>query len=94
MINKFREIGVQIFPFMPVRFGRLARLNYRNHRKILIVDGLVGFTGGINVDDKYIKDDNILGHWTDTHLMIQGMECKLPAFCVSFRLAFCSPGKI
>lgn len=80
MINKFREIGVQIFPFMPVRFGRLARLNYRNHRKILIVDGLVGFTGGINVDDKYIKDDEVLGHWTDTHIRIQGMSVNFLHF--------------
>jgi len=80
IINKFREIGVQIFPFMPVRFGRLARLNYRNHRKILIVDGLVGFTGGINVDDKYIKDDDVLGHWTDTHLKIHGMSVNFLHF--------------
>ena len=80
MINKFREIGVQIFPFMPVKFGRLARLNYRNHRKILIVDGLVGFTGGINVDDKYIKDDEVLGHWTDTHIRIQGMSVNFLHF--------------
>jgi len=71
---------VQIFPFMPVRFGRLARLNYRNHRKILIVDGLVGFTGGINVDDKYIKDDDVLGHWTDTHIRIQGMSVNFLHF--------------
>ena len=80
MIDKFREIGVLIFPFMPVRFGRLARLNYRNHRKILIVDGIVGFTGGINVDDKYIKDDDLLGHWTDTHLKIHGMSVNFLHF--------------
>ncbi|MGB5360860.1 cardiolipin synthase [Eudoraea sp.] len=80
MINRFSEIGVKIFPFMPVRFGRLARVNYRSHRKILIVDGLVGFTGGINVDDKYIKDDDVLGHWTDTHLMIQGMSVNFLHF--------------
>lgn len=80
MIEKFREIGVLIFPFMPVRFGRLARLNYRNHRKILIVDGIIGFTGGINVDDKYIKDDELLGHWTDTHLKIHGMSVNFLHF--------------
>ena len=80
MIDKFREIGVLIFPFMPVRFGRLARLNYRNHRKILIVDGIIGFTGGINVDDKYIKDDDFLGHWTDTHLKIHGMSVNFLHF--------------
>ncbi len=80
MISRFREIGVKIFPFMPVRFGRLARLNYRNHRKILIVDGIIGFTGGINVDDKYIKGDEDLGHWTDTHLMIHGMSVNFLHF--------------
>lgn len=80
MISRFREIGVKLFPFMPVRFGRLARLNYRNHRKILIVDGIIGFTGGINVDDKYIKGDEVLGHWTDTHLMIHGMSVNFLHF--------------
>jgi cardiolipin synthase len=58
---------------MPIRFGKLARVNYRNHRKILVVDGKVGFTGGINVDDKYIHGDPALGHWTDTHLQVDGM---------------------
>ncbi|WP_276388630.1 cardiolipin synthase [Eudoraea chungangensis] len=73
IILKFQRIGVSIFPFMPVRFGRLARLNYRNHRKILVVDGEIGFTGGINIDDKYILDNDTLGHWSDTHLRIEGM---------------------
>ncbi len=80
MISRFRKIGVKLFPFMPVRFGRLARLNYRNHRKILIVDGIIGFTGGINVDDKYIKGDEVMGHWTDTHLMIHGMSVNFLHF--------------
>ena len=73
-LRRLRQIGVQVEAFMPVRFGRLARLNYRNHRKILIVDGKVGFTGGINVDDKYIKGDPLLGHWADTHLRIEGLS--------------------
>ena len=80
MISRFREIGVKLFPFMPVRFGRLARLNYRNHRKILIVDGIIGFTGGINVDDKYIRGDEVMGNWTDTHLMIHGMSVNFLHF--------------
>ena len=73
-LRHLREIGVMVHAFMPVRFGRLARLNYRNHRKILIVDGRIGFTGGINVDDKYIKGDPALGHWADTHLRIEGLS--------------------
>ena len=79
-IRQFKEMGAEIFPFMPVRFGRLARLNYRNHRKILVVDGQIGFTGGINVDDKYIKGDPALGHWTDTHLQIEGMSVNFLHF--------------
>ncbi len=79
-LRRLRDIGAHVLPFMPVRFGRLARLNYRNHRKILVVDGHVGFTGGINVDDKYIKDDPVLGHWTDTHLRIEGMSVNFLHF--------------
>ena len=71
--RRLQEAGVEVFPFMPVRFGPLAnRLNYRNHRKIVVVDGQVGFTGGINVSDKYIKGDPELGHWRDTHLRLEG----------------------
>ncbi|PQB05992.1 cardiolipin synthase [Aureitalea marina] len=79
-IRRFKEVGVKVEPFMPVKFGQLARVNYRNHRKILIVDGKVGFTGGINVDDKYIYDDPLLGHWTDTHLRIEGMAVNFLHF--------------
>ncbi len=79
-IQKLKDAGVELYPFMPVRFGRLARMNYRNHRKILVVDGKVGFTGGINVDDKYIHGDPHLGHWTDTHLRIEGMAVNFLHF--------------
>ena len=79
-IQKLKDAGVKIFPFMPIKFGRLARVNYRNHRKILIVDGKVGFTGGINVDDKYIHGDPHLGHWTDTHLRLEGMSVNFLHF--------------
>lgn len=78
--REMREIGVQLVPFMPVRFRRLARLNYRNHRKILIVDGKVGFTGGINVHDKYVKGGDTLGYWTDTHLRIEGIAVNFLHF--------------
>lgn len=79
-INRFKEAGAKIFPFMPIKFGRLASVNYRNHRKILIVDGKIGFTGGINVDDKYIHGDPHLGHWTDTHLRLEGMSVNFLHF--------------
>src|SRR5690606_20728396 len=53
--EELRENGIEIYPFMEVRFPRLtSRVNFRNHRKILIVDGKIGFTGGVNIADRYI----------------------------------------
>lgn len=71
--KRFRRIGVKAYPVMPIRFGNLLfTLNYRNHRKIIIVDGEIGFTGGFNVSDKYIKDISSLGLWKDLHLKLEG----------------------
>ena len=71
--NRLREIGVEVYSFLPMRYGRyLASLKYRNHRKIIVVDGEVGFTGGINISDKYLKGDSNLGTWHDMHLQLSG----------------------
>lgn len=71
-LRRLEEMGVQAYPFMPLHFGWLTTtLNYRNHRKIIVVDGDEGFTGGINVADKYLKGDE-LGMWHDMHLYLQG----------------------
>lgn len=72
-IKRFKNIGVKIFPSMPIRFGSLLfSVNYRNHRKIIIIDGTHGFTGGMNISDKYIKPKSDFGIWDDTHLYIKG----------------------
>jgi cardiolipin synthase len=72
-IKDLQNIGVGVHQFLPFRFGRfLSSINYRNHRKILVVDGEVGFTGGINISDKYITGDDALGNWHDIHSKIQG----------------------
>lgn len=72
-ISQLKAAGVQVYPFLPFRFGRfLTNLNYRNHRKIIVVDGTVGFTGGINISDKYLKGDAELGMWHDMHLCLEG----------------------
>ena len=62
--RRMREAGMQVHPFHKVHFYLLAnRINYRNHRKIIVVDGQTAFTGGINVSDKYInnKKGNYIG---------------------------------
>jgi len=73
IIKKFKKIGVKAFPMMPLRFGNLLfTLNYRNHRKIAVIDGKIGFIGGVNVSDKYIEKNSELGIWKDLHLKFSG----------------------
>lgn len=71
--KRFLSIGVKAYPMMPLRLGSLMyTLNYRNHRKILVVDGQIAFTGGMNVSDKYIAPVSELGIWQDLHLALEG----------------------
>ncbi|MDE3740828.1 cardiolipin synthase [Maribacter polysaccharolyticus] len=72
-IAKLKSIGVEVNPFLPFKLGRfLSSVNYRNHRKIIIVDGKIAFTGGINISDKYLKGDLVLGKWHDMHIQLKG----------------------
>ena len=71
--KKLKEIGVEIYPETPFKFGSfIFSLNFRNHRKIAVIDNKIGFTGGVNISDEYITDDAELGIWQDTHLKISG----------------------
>jgi len=75
LVPRLKKSGVKAFPFYKVIFISTAnRINYRNHRKIIVVDGKVGFVGGINVSDRYINNSNAEGklYWRDTHLRIEG----------------------
>ncbi|RIH66420.1 cardiolipin synthase [Mariniphaga sediminis] len=72
-MSELRDNGIEIYSFMEVRFPRLtSRVNYRNHRKIVVVDGRTGFTGGINFADRYLEGAKGIGPWRDTHLRIEG----------------------
>jgi cardiolipin synthase len=72
-VERMRQAGVEVFPFYKINFVRLSnRINYRNHRKIVVIDGKVGFVGGINVSDRYINHANSEIFWRDTHLKISG----------------------
>lgn len=69
---EMRANGVMALPFMKVTFPQLAtRINWRNHRKISIIDGEVGYIGGMNVADRYVEGVKF-GPWRDTHLRITG----------------------
>lgn len=71
-IKALKAAGVQVMSFLEVRLPYInSKVNYRNHRKILVVDGLIGFTGGFNIADRYIKGLS-WGAWRDTHIKIEG----------------------
>ncbi len=71
--KRMRDAGIEIYPFYKILFYVLAnRINYRNHRKIIVIDGQTAFTGGINVSDKYINNKPGKLFWRDTHLRIDG----------------------
>ncbi|MDR0828902.1 MAG: cardiolipin synthase [Prevotellaceae bacterium] len=70
-VKSLKNAGVFIQPFLPFnrKFG--SKINYRNHRKLVVIDGKVGYTGGINVADRYILG-NKLGKWRDTSMRLEG----------------------
>lgn len=71
--KRLRNIGVEIYPIMPLKWGKfLFTINYRNHRKICVVDNQIAFTGGVNISNNYIKKDSELGIWQDAHVAIKG----------------------
>lgn len=72
-VKKLRTAGVETASFFPVNLPFLHRkINYRNHRKILVVDGKIGFVGGANIGDEYLGRNPNIGYWRDTHLQLQG----------------------
>ena len=72
-IKEMQAAGIQIYPFLPVRFPLFTnKVNYRNHRKIVVVDGDTGFIGGLNFADRYLHGLPGIGIWRDTHLKVKG----------------------
>ena len=75
-VKELKAAGVEVHSFARVVFPWLSRtINYRNHRKILVVDGTVGFLGGINIADRYM-DGGDFSAWRDTHLRIEGQAVQ------------------
>jgi cardiolipin synthase len=72
-LKELKKEGIKTYAFMPVRFPYLtSKANFRNHRKIIVVDGKIGFVGGFNIADKYIHGDPKVGFWRDSHLRLEG----------------------
>jgi cardiolipin synthase A/B len=72
-IKEMQEAGIEVVSFLPVKMPFLNnKVNFRNHRKIIVIDGTVGFVGGLNVGDEYLGKNEFFGFWRDTHLMVWG----------------------
>ncbi len=69
--EQLEQAGIEVLVFSPVKFSLKSTINYRNHRKILVVDGKTGFLGGVNIADRYYYGTAV-GEWHDTHIKIKG----------------------
>lgn len=73
-IKRLRAQGIQIYEYKPLKFPWLHAIFNRDHRKIVIIDGKIAYTGGMNVADYYIKGTEVVGSWRDMHCRIEGDE--------------------
>jgi cardiolipin synthase len=72
-LAELRAAGIQAKPFNTRRgFSNRFQINFRNHRKVVVVDGRVAFVGGLNVGDEYVGREARFGHWRDTHARYEG----------------------
>jgi len=70
--KKLKKIGINATPFSRMKGQADNEFNNRNHRKITVIDGVVGYTGGINIADEYINAVKRFGHWKDTGIRLEG----------------------
>jgi len=83
-VQRLKKAGIAVSVFNPIRPSVDIFMNNRNHRKIVVIDGIVAFTGGINIGDEYINRIERFGHWLDSGIMLKGKAVN------SFLAMFCS----
>jgi cardiolipin synthase A/B len=72
-IKRMKESGIRVQPFLPLKNGLYnQKFNFRNHRKIIVIDGKAGFVGGLNIGVEYLGEDEKFGFWCDTHVVLEG----------------------
>ena len=72
VLGRLRDAGARVELYNPVRWDTIARMNNRTHRKIMVIDGAVGFTGGAGIGDEWSGDAQDAEHWRDTHFRLEG----------------------
>ena len=73
-VKRLRERGIEIHEFDPIRFPWVNHIFGRDHRKIVVIDGRIAYTGGMNVADYYINGTEVVGEWRDMHCRLEGEE--------------------
>jgi len=72
LLDAMRGAGVQVHLYRPLSWYHVARMNNRTHRKLLVVDGRIGFTGGVGIADKWSGNAEDALHWRDSHFRVEG----------------------
>lgn len=72
LLEEMKQAGVNLHRYRPLSWYELGRLNNRTHRKLLVVDGIVGFTGGVGIADQWEGEGNDPDHWRDIHFRVEG----------------------
>jgi cardiolipin synthase len=71
-ISKMKKAGVKLVWFRPLKWYKFPQYNYRTHRKVLVIDGEIGFTGGIGIGEEWIGNAEDENHWRDTSVLVEG----------------------
>lgn len=72
LLDSMQKAGVRVYRYRPLYWYNVGRINNRTHRKLLVVDGRIGFTGGVGIADQWTGDAGDPKHWRDTHFRIEG----------------------
>lgn len=73
LLESMQTAGVQVHRYRPLQWYNIGRMNNRTHRKLLVVDGCIGFTGGVGIADHWAGNAGDPEHWRDTHFRIEGL---------------------
>ena len=89
LMDDLVEAGASVKRYNPLRFGINTYINYRDHRKIVVIDGVIAYTGGINIADEYTNEQIRFGHWKDNGIRVVGktVESFIVAFLKNYEIA-------
>lgn len=88
-LDELERLGANIKKYNPLRFGINTYINYRDHRKIVVIDGVIAYTGGVNIADEYTNEQIRFGHWKDNGIRVVGkaVESYIVAFLKNYEIA-------